>query len=61
VKNTTKLAIKKVTLKNLDEPTLNDVAGGITGATCFQSLCVGSCMARTCASCEGQASCLVVC
>jgi len=28
MKKTTKLAIKKVTLRDLDEPTLNAVAGG---------------------------------
>jgi hypothetical protein len=61
VKKTTKLAIKKVTLQNLDEPTLNEVAGAITGATCFKSACGGTCPVRTCSTCGGQQSCLVAC
>jgi hypothetical protein len=39
VKNIKKLQIKKVTLRNLDEPALNAMAGGITG-TCLETLCI---------------------
>jgi hypothetical protein len=37
VKRTKKLEIKKVTLRNLDEPTLGAMAGGGTGGgiTCY--------------------------
>lgn len=60
MKKTKKLEIKKVTLRNLDEPTLDAVAGGITGITCFNSVCVGTCF-RTCNTCGDQNSCLAVC
>jgi hypothetical protein len=39
VRNTKKLQLKKVTLRNLDEPMLNEMAGGITG-TCLETLCI---------------------
>ncbi|MFZ0770175.1 MAG: hypothetical protein WCA49_05645 [Candidatus Sulfotelmatobacter sp.] len=35
MKKLKKLAIKKVTLQNLDEPTLDDMAGGLLTATCL--------------------------
>jgi hypothetical protein len=60
VKTTKKLEIKKVTLRDLDEPTLNNVVGGITGVTCFVSACKGTCV-RTCATCEGGTSCGPAC
>lgn len=39
MKKTKKLEIRKVTLRNVDEPALNAMAGGITG-TCLQTLCI---------------------
>ena len=47
VKRTTKLEIKKVTLRNLDEPTLNAMAGGLTG-TCVETICGATCKGHTC-------------
>jgi hypothetical protein len=61
MKKTNKLAIKKVTLRDLDEPAINDVIGGLTGVTCFKSACGGTCPVRTCDTCGGQESCLVAC
>jgi hypothetical protein len=62
MKKMTKLAIKKVTLRDLDQQSLDNIAGGITGDTCFKSACDGgTCIVRTCATCGGQASCLVAC
>jgi hypothetical protein len=59
MKKTLKLAIKKVTLRDLDEPKLEDVAGGLT-ASCA-TLCGGTCPVRFCETRDGQASCLVAC
>ncbi len=42
MKKLRKLEIKKVTLRNLDEPLLNRVAGGNTTPTCVKS-CGGTC------------------
>ena len=39
VKKTTKLGFKKVTLRNLDDPTLTAMAGGLTG-TCLETVCL---------------------
>jgi hypothetical protein len=39
MKKTKKLEIKKVTLRNLDEPTMDAMAGGITG-TCLLTICI---------------------
>jgi hypothetical protein len=41
MKKLKKLAIKKVTLKNLDEPVLNSIAGGAT-QTCKATVCAFS-------------------
>ena len=38
-KSIKKLGIKKVTLRDLDDPTLNAMAGGTTGATCNENTC----------------------
>jgi hypothetical protein len=46
MKRTKKLEIKKVTLKNLDEPTLNAIAGGSGVITCVGKTC--STCPRTC-------------
>jgi hypothetical protein len=54
VKKLTKLGIKKITLRNLDEPKLNAVAGGDTSLTeCFlTNPGPNSCPAHvTCAPC----------
>ncbi len=57
MKKLTKLQIRKVTLKNLDEPQLDVVAGAITG-TCLNTICIGS----TCVdhiTCVGYKTCVV--
>ena len=46
MKTPKKLAIKKVTLRDLDEPALNAMAGGLT-KTCIDTVCGVSCK-RTC-------------
>ena len=38
-KKTTKLAVKKVTLRDLDHPALDSIAGGTTGNTCNGHTC----------------------
>ena len=38
MKKATKLVVKKVTLRDLDDPTLDSIAGGITGDTCEPTL-----------------------
>jgi hypothetical protein len=43
VKKTKKLEIKKVTLRNLDEPTLDAMAGGTGTDTCPPTLYQDSC------------------
>jgi hypothetical protein len=55
LKKTTKLELKKVTLRNLDEPTLNAVAGGepiptleTCHATCLKTFPNGT----TCINCK---------
>ncbi|MFZ0771840.1 MAG: class I lanthipeptide [Candidatus Sulfotelmatobacter sp.] len=60
MKKIKKLELKKVTLRNLDEPILDAVAGGITGVTCFISVCNGTCF-RTCETCGGGTSCGPAC
>jgi hypothetical protein len=50
MKKTKKLEIKKVTLQNLDEPTLDAVAGGLMTS---KVLCTVGCTGNTC-RCEGQ-------
>lgn len=56
MKKTKKLGIKKVTLQNLDEPTLSAIGGGGTGGgiTCYNT-CVCSVVAcptkKTCVHC----------
>ncbi len=47
------LTIKKVTLRDLDEPSLDAVAGGIT-ATCLITICIGN-------TCPNHASCPITC
>jgi len=47
MKKTKKLEIKKVTLQNLDEPTLDGVAGGKS------LLCTAFCTGNTCL-CDGH-------
>jgi hypothetical protein len=52
VKKTKKLGIKKVTLRNLDEPTLDVMAGGQSATCPIISICGGSCPIRqTCLTC----------
>jgi len=51
VKKLKKLAIKKVTLRNLDEPSLDAVAGGATG-TCVVTICPKSCDGTCGATCH---------
>ncbi len=42
-KKTKKLEIKKVTLQNLDEPTLSAMPGGVSGTCRFLSICPANC------------------
>jgi hypothetical protein len=49
MKRQRKLELKKITLKNLDEPTLDAVAGALTG-TCLITICIGN-------TCPGKATC----
>jgi len=60
MKKLTKLGIKKVTLRNLDDPTLNKIAGGIETnvdySYCVQDTCNPTCR-NTCYSC-GIIKCL---
>ncbi len=55
MKKRTKLAIKKVTLRNLDEPTLDAMAGGGTKATC-KATCPHTCQPNDC--CSAKDGCL---
>jgi hypothetical protein len=56
MKKAKKLEIKKVTLKNLDEPVLNEVAGALTG-TCLITICIGNtCPGKT--TCAGDKTCI---
>jgi hypothetical protein len=48
MKKLKKLEIKKVTLRNLDEPALAEVAGGATGTCAGQISCPGTCPAHSC-------------
>jgi hypothetical protein len=53
VKNTTKLGIKKVTLRNLDEPTLDAMAGGwtiptVNAPSCVKTMCATCIIGNTC-------------
>ena len=55
MKKEKKLVIKKVTLRDLDDPTLESIAGGTTGNTCYKQTCT-SCHPfcyNTKASCDG--------
>jgi hypothetical protein len=52
VKKTKRLGIKKVTLRNLDEPTLDTMAGGIPKTfTSCPPVCVTICAPHTCVRC----------
>jgi len=53
MKKSKKLALKKVTLRDLDEPTLHGMVGGAT------STCAGdkTCPVKTCVTCESCATC----
>jgi hypothetical protein len=51
MKKLKKLAIKKVTLRDLDEPSLDAVAGAITG-TCIITICYG----QSCPNCPQMAA-----
>lgn len=58
MKKLTKLGIKKITLRNLDEPALAMVAGGITG-TCYETCphtCIPGCT-PTSLTCAGHNTC----
>ena len=55
MKKATKLVVKKVTLRDLDDPTLDSIAGGTTGNTCEGKTC-STCnimCKETRASCDG--------
>jgi len=61
VKKLNRLGIKKVTLRNLDENTLNDVA-----AACCPTVSAPTCICTkatcaTCSTCAGQKTCLSNC
>ena len=51
MKKTEKLTIKKVTLRDLDDQVLQEVAGGaatVKGATCSNTICETNCHAFSC-------------
>lgn len=64
MKKTKKLGIKKVTLRDLDEPSLDVMAGGTNTrleTICFGNTCVNqnTCLAgHTCITCVGEHTCV---
>lgn len=48
MKKSAKLSIKKVTLRNLDEPTLNGLAGGATTPETVCATCICTKVGYTC-------------
>jgi hypothetical protein len=58
MKKLKRLAIKKVTLRDLDDPALDAIAGGTTGDTCnFPATCECYTRIRTCKTCNTNVSC----
>lgn len=51
-----RLALKKVTIRNLDEPTLRGVVGGDDTDSCFGT-CDYSCAGTCDETCAGQGTC----
>ncbi len=59
MKKQKKLAINKVTLRNLDEPLLDAVAGAATNVSACISACGGTCGATICnTGCNRQSYCV---
>ncbi|MGO9168772.1 MAG: class I lanthipeptide [Candidatus Sulfotelmatobacter sp.] len=58
MKKQKKLAINKVTLRNLDEASLRVVAGGATNTACSDSNCPGNCVSIQWTNCNRLSYCV---